>query len=230
MGLTSLITGTIIVVAWLKKVFPPWYVWLGFVLIIFGIIWLSFLPYYNRVKHKPTIQVVPEKSSSGHYYLLVHNMGERAEFKARVEIMDGKKYLGNVLTEYSASWEETENVDNIPLNKGDKTRLLIAKLQTQEGTQGANFMRNWQLYGHFYKDNADKLPSISSSSWVVKIKPWVGERTPITITWSPAESDEKEMPPQIVLRVTITSHPSMLENFIKNYQLTVDGLAEVNDA
>jgi hypothetical protein len=48
MSLIASIAGLIILSFWLQQHFPPYYVWIGFALTIFGIIMLSFIPYYKR--------------------------------------------------------------------------------------------------------------------------------------------------------------------------------------
>jgi hypothetical protein len=50
MLLIAFIGGLIISGTWLSKNLPPWYVWLAIALIIIGVIGLSFIPYYKRLK------------------------------------------------------------------------------------------------------------------------------------------------------------------------------------
>lgn len=57
MYLVAFVSGSTALGIWVSKNFPPWYVWLGFVLVIIGIIGLSFMPYYNRIKRKLEIEV-----------------------------------------------------------------------------------------------------------------------------------------------------------------------------
>jgi len=172
---------------------------------------------------QPAIQVVPEKSDS-RYLLLVRNIGARAEFKARVEIMDGINHFPNLPTEYPAAWEETRSANDITLNKWDKARLLIATLRKQEPIQETNFTRaprNLVLfYGYSDKNYTGTLQSISSPCCDSEIKRLV-QRTPI----NPTESDE--FPIHATLRIVITSNPSMQEGFSRDYELTVDGLMEI---
>ena len=52
MGIIALIVGTLLIAFWLQQHFPPWYVWVGTVLAIIGIIGLSFIPYYNRTQKR----------------------------------------------------------------------------------------------------------------------------------------------------------------------------------
>jgi hypothetical protein len=48
MGLIALIGGAYLVIPWALQNFPPIRVWIGIVFVLFGIVWLSFIPYYKR--------------------------------------------------------------------------------------------------------------------------------------------------------------------------------------
>lgn len=51
-SLIALIASGFVVANWLQQHVPPWYVWFSFGIAICGIIWISFLPYYKRIKNK----------------------------------------------------------------------------------------------------------------------------------------------------------------------------------
>jgi len=51
-ALTAIVLNAIFSITWLLQHLPPVQVWIGGILGIFGVIWLSFMPYYNRNKRK----------------------------------------------------------------------------------------------------------------------------------------------------------------------------------
>jgi len=51
-SLIAFLAGSIAVSIWLSRNLPPWYIWIGFIVVIVGVIWLSFLPYYRRSINK----------------------------------------------------------------------------------------------------------------------------------------------------------------------------------
>jgi len=155
---------------------------------------------------KPSIIVVTEVHS-GHCCLRVQNVGERAEFSAHVEVINGQGSLLSLPTEYSACWEDTKT-DNANLKKGEAARLDIATLET---TPYAFGLMNWRLYYYAFTEQdaigyIGGIKAAQSTSWV---------------------AGKKDTPtPDIMLRISITSDPSMKDGFDKTYQLTVDGLVE----
>lgn len=165
---------------------------------------------------KPAIQVTPEKSASGRFYLRVHNQGEKGEFKARIEVKEGIDHFNNMPAEYFAVWEESPETKNITLNKGDSARLRIATLQTQ-GPK-----RNWQLHRDFEKGSLTDSQTIGSTTWDVK----PGEKKDVSITLSVSGAGVVMLMPKVILRIVITSNPSMQEAFSKDYSLTEAGLVE----
>jgi hypothetical protein len=150
-------------------------------------------------------------------------VGERADFNSRIGILEGKEEFNILPLDYPAIWEGSGNT-NISINKNGKERLFVAELQNDQGIKENNSIRiprKWVLYGHFEKDKFGELPNIITPPWDVKIPAWDGKRQLIAVTWA----ERKE--PKIILRVVITSNPSMEHSFSKDYQLTIGGLAEM---
>lgn len=48
MGLIAFIAGLILVAIWLQQHTPPWWVWIGFITAVLGVLMISFVPYYKR--------------------------------------------------------------------------------------------------------------------------------------------------------------------------------------
>lgn len=172
--------------------------------------------YQSLLDIKPSIQVVPEQDGGGHY-LRVQNIGERAEFRGKVEVMSGSKSIPLLPTRYSAHWESTKS-ETTEIDKGDDDRLHIARLETNPIARDdvvEDALMNWRLYYYEIK-GVDAIGSIGSIQ-NADSHSWFGVR--------------KDVPmPDIALKVTITSHPSMKDSFTKIYQLTMDGLVEISSA
>lgn len=84
-ALIALVTGSVIAAIWLQDHFPPWYVWLGFVLAILGVIWLSFLPYYRRIKIRHVQVVVLSAYQSKNPSRRDHHINFDIEFNVRIK-------------------------------------------------------------------------------------------------------------------------------------------------
>jgi hypothetical protein len=91
--LFAFIGGSIVLGTWLSKNLPPWYVWLSIALLVIGVIVISFVPYYKRVKDsrtgqdKPSI-IVKLHKKQGIDGLEVKNIGLFGKFSAQVEVLE----------------------------------------------------------------------------------------------------------------------------------------------
>lgn len=57
MAIIALIGAPAVVAFWLQQYSPPVYVWIAFILLIAGIIWISFIPYYRRSTEKACVEL-----------------------------------------------------------------------------------------------------------------------------------------------------------------------------
>ena len=188
-------------------------------LIAFGIIrksrdeWVA--KYTAVLDTKPSIEAIPEVDSGGDYYLRVRNLGERAEFRSKVEVASGSGFIRSLPTRYSAYWEGTKS-ETTEIDKWDDDRLHIAKLEAAPLAQAdavEDVCMNWRFY-YYDVGGVDAIGPFGSIQ-SLKSTSWFTVRKDIQI-------------PDIALKVSITSHPSTKTGFSKTYQLTVGGLVETS--
>jgi MFS family permease len=119
---------------WLAKNLPPWWVWISAVAIIFGVICLSFIPYYKRYKSriKPPINKVElinaianAKKSIDNYCVFMNSM-RKMEHSGDNKIFD-KKEAGQLLEEFDKVSKEYQEA----LNSFDK-QILIAGIDYEK--------------------------------------------------------------------------------------------------
>jgi hypothetical protein len=192
---------------------------LGFVLVVGFLGWAIF-DLHNENKSlkdaKPSVKVTSELDN-GHYYLRVQNIGEHAEFTAKIKVVKGRSFIPSLLPRYFVPWESIPS-ETTEIDKWDDDRLHIAKLEAVPIVKGdavEDALMHWDFY-YYEITSVDALGSFGSIKNAQSNSLF-------------GLSIDKSMP-DITLEVTITSNPSMLDAFTRTYQLTVGGLAEVNSA
>ncbi|MFH0942144.1 MAG: hypothetical protein V1823_03885 [Chloroflexota bacterium] len=138
----------------------------------------------------------------------VLNTGEDAEFEAQIEVIQGQGFVLSLPQNYTAYWEKTKN-DKVELKKGQRDWLKIASLEVHTHGASMNFLLHYYEITNFQHSTFPRLAYANSTGWI--------------------PGNPQVVKPRISLKITISSKPSMIGGaFVKNYQLSDNGLSEVN--
>ena len=152
----------------------------------------------------PKIEV-SEKKENDIFYLEVKNNGVAAEFEAQIQITEDK--TGDKKdTLYLGSWQIGANSTTIIRNID---RIKIAHLETvvYPPNHEPLFPFIMSLYLYYYDKSSNRQLSWTSSTWTDRID---------------------AIKPEYILRITISSTPSLKEGkFVRDYKLDFTGLTEI---
>lgn len=192
-----------------------WFTLGGFIaFIVFAGWWIVGL--YHRIHelsaNKPSIKVRP-RNEFDNYYLEVKNIGNTATFQAEIEIVEGKEHLipYSFEKQYKACWETTRGREAQILK--DHTDLV----RMAHFMSSPPYYQSQHLNLYYYDPTSGQENHIDSSSYLVgaKLVSENGKEKPLTR-------------PELVLRVTISSEPSLKEgSFVNKYKLGLSGLEEI---
>lgn len=131
---------------------------------------------------RPTIDVVAVNESLGQrMYLEVTNHGERGEFEAQIEVLDGKGCIHGIvrptLPTYTGYWERSAGpVASLP--QGHKDRLLIGRQDVEWRISLAEFVMS------FFDPMSKKYAEYGTTSWGLLKDGTVAARFVLRITIS----------------------------------------------
>ncbi len=204
-GFTSAIIGAIFDIR--QDLNIPFWVWPA--VAVLALIIAQFMAFHRvriardklqeQLDTRPSIEVSIANSIRD-CYLDVKNSGAVGEFKAQVKIMSGAEQALGLPQIYSAYWVAAAgHVAQIMREHVDKIR--IASIET------THVLMKLRLY--FYDVANSRVNWVDSSSW------------------TPTQGNQI-VRPEFVLRVTISSRPSLREGtFIRCYKLSLNGLEEL---
>ena len=163
----------------------------------------------DRIKNeRPKIETTVRTQHSN-FDIEVLNNGEDAEFEAQIQVLEGKPFVLSLPLNYVTYWENTKN-NKTDLKKGQNDWLKIATLQIETpASRLVNFRLHYYEITHFEGSAFPKVVYANSTSWIL--------------------GNNQVIRPCIILKVTISSRPSMIGGaFIRTYKLSDNGLSEVN--
>lgn len=181
-----------------------WFALGGFLCFCIFIIWRD-VEQHQIIQDRPSVKVSPVDERRSFFYLEVENVGGAATFEAQVEIVKGKEFVSLLPDRYSPYWDETKH-KKTQIMKGHKNRLLVASLHMSgSAPMPMNFRFHYWESAYFEGMLFEGIRSIDSTSWIPGGKGLVI--------------------PKFILRVTISSDPSLREElFDKYYELSTAGL------
>jgi hypothetical protein len=151
----------------------------------------------NLEENRPTIAVRAGSDMHSSMFLDVTNLGERGEFEAQIEVLEGREFIHGIsrpiLPRYTGYWERSAgSLARLP--QGHSDRLLIGQ---QELASGGLMAASFKMY--FYNPLSQKGDAYGTTSWGLM-------------------KDDGSLPARFVLRVIISSAPRILEGaFIGTY-------------
>ena len=162
-------------------------------------------------ENRPTIAIRAGMDMYRGMFLDVTNLGERGEFEAQIEMLEGREFVHGmtrpILPRYTGYWERSAGpLARLP--QGHSDRLLIGKTELASGGLMA---ASFKMY--FYNPFSQKGDEYGTSSWGLM--------------------EDGSLPARFLLRITISSAPRILEGaFIKTYLVqgrVNDTLQEANE-
>lgn len=200
--------------------FPTW-LWILFLII--GLLLAPFLAFHKvRLKseeirieldklknERPKIETIIRHQNDD-FNIEVLNEGEDAECEAQIEVFDGKGFVLSLPQNYSAYWEKTKN-DKTKLKKGQRDWLKIASLEINHRALIMSYRLHYYEIMHFENSTFPRIAYAGSTSWI--------------------PGNTQIVKPCISLRITISTNPSMIAGaFVRSYQLSDNGLVEINSS
>ena len=150
----------------------------------------------NLEENRPTIAVRAGTDMRRSMFLDVTNLGERGEFEAQIEMLEGREFIHGmtrpILPRYTGYWERSAGpLARLP--QGHSDRLLIGRTELASGGLMA---ASFKMY--FYNPFSQQGDEYGTSSWGLM--------------------EDGSLPARFLLRVTISSSPRILEGaFIRTY-------------
>lgn len=154
----------------------------------------------------PSVEVRPMRNDD--YCLEVTNIGNTGTFEAQVQILEGEDFVRGLPQTYSAYWDRTKK-DKSQILKGHKDKLVIATLEIpSDGRMSMNLCFYYYSSEYFQASYDEAIRYRHSNSWIV--------------------GSNQVVRPEFILRVTISSEPSLKEGaFTHNYELSSDSFTEM---